>query len=62
MTHTDEPLLDKPQACELLNIGHWHLERLIRYRKIPFRKVGRLVRFDAAELRAWLDENKIEAS
>lgn len=62
MTQSDEPLLDKAQACELLNIGRWHLENLIRNREIPIRKVGRLIRFDRRELKAWLDENRIEAT
>jgi excisionase family DNA binding protein len=56
-----EPLLDKPQACERLNIGIWHLERLIRYREIPFVKVGRLIRFKPSELDAWIDDNRTES-
>lgn len=61
MTTPDDSLLDKPQACEYLNIGNWHLERLIRDRVIPIVKVGRLIRFRRTALDAWLDENTIEA-
>jgi excisionase family DNA binding protein len=55
-----EPILDKPQACEYLNISEWHLQRLIRYRQIPFVKVGRLIRFKPSDLAQWLDENRTE--
>jgi excisionase family DNA binding protein len=54
-------LLDKDQAADRLNIGRWHLEALIRRRDIPFVKVGRLIRFDPADLDAWLDANRTEA-
>jgi excisionase family DNA binding protein len=55
-----EPLLDKDQAADLLGIGRWHLEALIRRREIPFTKVGRLIRFKPEELRAWIDDNSTE--
>lgn len=55
------PLLDKEQAAARLNIGRWHLEALIRRREIPFTKVGRLIRFEAADLDRYLDDNRTEA-
>lgn len=57
----DDRLLDKTEAIELLNITNWHLERLIRYRLIPFVKVGRLVRFRRSDLDAWIEDNRTEA-
>lgn len=54
-------LLDKDQTAERLNIGRWHLERLIRDREIPFVKVGRLIRFKPDDIDAWLDEHRIPA-
>lgn len=57
---TDEPLLDKAAACELLKLKHWTLEGLIRRREIPFIKVGRQIRFVPAELRTWLADNRVE--
>jgi excisionase family DNA binding protein len=60
MAVTAETLLDKDQTCERLNIGRWHLERLIRDREIPFVKVGRLIRFKPSDLDKWIEENRTE--
>lgn len=38
-----------------------HVRNLIARREIPYHKVGRLVRFDRADLDAWLDANRVEA-
>lgn len=55
-----EALLDKDGAMAKLNIGRWHLERLIRDREIPFVKVGRLIRFVPSDIDAWIDDNRTE--
>jgi excisionase family DNA binding protein len=59
----EETLLDKAQACERLNINIWHLEHLIRYRQIPFIKIGtrKVIRFKAEDLDAWIEDKRIEA-
>lgn len=35
-----------------------HLRRLIAERRIPYVKVGSLVRFDSEEIRSWIDANR----
>lgn len=35
-----------------------HLRRLIAERRIPYVKVGGLVRFDSEEIRSWIDANR----
>lgn len=62
MANTTPSLLDKEQTCERLNIGRWQLERLIRDREIPFFKVGRLIRFDPADIDAYLAGRRTEAA
>lgn len=50
------PLLDLPAVAERLGINERHVRRLVAERRIPYLKWGHLLRFDPAELEAWLDE------
>ncbi len=36
-----------------------HVRRLVAERRVPYLKVGRFVRFDPAEIAAWLDERRM---
>jgi excisionase family DNA binding protein len=60
MTATDTlpTLLDIPQLAAHLGTSRRHIRRLIAERRIPYMKVGRLVRFDPAEIAAWLDQGR----
>ena len=49
------PLLDLPAVAERLNVNQRHVRRLVAERRIPYLKWGHLLRFDAAEIEAWLD-------
>jgi len=51
----DRPLLDLPDVAERLNVNHRHVRRLVAERRIPYLKWGHLLRFDPAEIDAWLD-------
>ena len=55
----DQSLLDATAAAKLLAVPPSWLLAQARSEKIPHHKIGRYVRFDADELIAWLDENKI---
>ena len=50
--------LDSPALAARLSITTRHVRRLIQERRIPFIKVGRLVRFDPEAIERWLDENR----
>lgn len=55
-TPTDTvPLLDLPTVAERLGVNHRYVRRLVAEHRIPFIKLGHLLRFDPAELEAWLD-------
>lgn len=54
----DANLLDTPALAAWLSINTRHVRRLIQERRIPFIKVGRLVRFDPEAIERWLDENR----
>ena len=48
-------LLTIDQLAERLGVSVRHIRRLVAERRVPYLKVGWLVRFDPAEITAWLD-------
>ncbi len=48
-------LLSIDQLAERLGVSIRHIRRLVAERRVPYLKVGWLVRFDPAEITAWLD-------
>jgi excisionase family DNA binding protein len=58
MTNTDAvpQLLTIDQLAERLGVSIRHIRWLIAERRVPYLKVGRFVRFDPAEIAAWLDD------
>lgn len=50
-------LLDMAQVAERLCTTQRHVRRLVAERRIPFVRVGRFIRFDQAQLAAWLEEH-----
>lgn len=56
----NKPLLTYQEAADLLGIKLATLYALVSKRAIPHIRVsGRIVRFDAAELRAWLEARSV---
>ena len=49
------PLMDLPTLARRLGVNHRHIRRLVAERRIPYLKWGHLLRFDPAEIDAWLD-------
>lgn len=52
------PLVDIPTVAELLGVSERHVRRLVFEERIPYFKVGRFVRFDTAEIGAWLEDHR----
>lgn len=48
------------ELAKAMRISTPTIYSLVRQNKIPFVKIGQLVRFDPVELRAWLDARKAE--
>lgn len=46
-------MLTLEQICEWLNITERHARKLVERNEIPFRKVGRLLRFYEPDVDAW---------
>jgi excisionase family DNA binding protein len=57
-TETVPHLLTIDQLAEQLGITVRHVRRLIAERRVPYLKVGKLVRFDPAEIADWLDQHR----
>jgi excisionase family DNA binding protein len=58
MTH----LVSIDQLADRLGTSVRHLRRLVAERRIPFVKLGGLVRFDVAEVEAWVDAARYPAT
>ena len=52
-------LLTMDQLAERLGVTHRHVRRLVTERRVPFLRVGRFIRFDAAEIAAWLNSSRV---
>lgn len=57
-TDTLPRLLTIDQLADHLGVTVRHIRRLIAERRVPYVKVGRLVRFDPAEISEWLDSSR----
>lgn len=51
-------LLTIDQVADQLGITTRHIRRLVAERRVPYLKVGRLVRFDPTEIANWLDRHR----
>lgn len=54
------PLLDLGGLASRLGVGERYVRRLVDERRIPYRKIGRLLRFDADEVEAWLEKCRVD--
>jgi excisionase family DNA binding protein len=55
------PLIDSTEVATRLGTTQRHVRRLVAERRIPFVKVGRLVKFDVAQVEAWVEQNTVPA-
>jgi excisionase family DNA binding protein len=53
----NESLLNIEQAAGFLNVKKSTLYSWVFQRRVPFVKIGRLVRFNMADLTSWLEKN-----
>lgn len=57
-----KPLMNMEAVAERLGTTPRHVRRLVSERRIPFGKVGRLVRFDPDQIDLWIEKNSVAAS
>ena len=53
-------LLDIAGLAEHLGVEVRHVRRLVHERRVPYIKWGHLLRFDPAEIEAWLEAHRHE--
>jgi excisionase family DNA binding protein len=62
-TAADDPqLLSIDQLAQRLGITVRHVRRLVADKRVPYYKIGRLVRFDPAEITDWLATRRVPRS
>ena len=49
------PLIDLPGVAARLGVNHRYVRRMVAERRIPFIKLGHLLRFDPSEVEVWLE-------
>jgi len=59
MSEPRPSMLTYAQTAALVGKSVSTVERWVRNQNIPFHRIGRSIRFDASELRQWLEENEI---
>lgn len=52
-------LIDLPTAADRLGVSVRYMRRLVAERRIPYIKLGHLLRFDPDEVNAWLDRARV---
>jgi excisionase family DNA binding protein len=55
-------LLSIEELASRLGITVRHVRRLVAEKRVPYYKVGRLVRFDPAEITVWLESRRVPGS
>ncbi|MDA8045683.1 MAG: helix-turn-helix domain-containing protein [Actinomycetota bacterium] len=58
-TSSSAQLLTIEQLAEQLATSIRHIRRLVAERRVPYIKVGGLVRFDPAEVQEWIDQRRV---
>lgn len=56
---TSSALVDLLAVARRLGVNQRHVRRLVAERRIPFVKWGHLLRFDPAEIEAWLNAGRV---
>ncbi|MHB1486657.1 MAG: helix-turn-helix domain-containing protein [Acidimicrobiales bacterium] len=59
MTAGRARLLDIEGLAEWLGTSVRHVRRLVAERRVPYLKVGHLVRFDPEDIAYWITERKV---
>lgn len=62
MTRDTKRLLNIGEVAEMLGVEVRHVRRLVAERRIPLIKWGHLLRFDPADIEAWLEHARRPAS
>ena len=61
--HRDDkaPLISVEQLADELGVSVRYVRRIIAERRIPYVKVGHLIRFERDEVDRWVEANRVNA-
>lgn len=61
--HRDDkaPVLSVTQLADELGVSVRYVRRIIAERRIPYVKVGHLIRFQREEVERWVEANRVNA-
>ncbi|MGH7714501.1 MAG: helix-turn-helix domain-containing protein [Vulcanimicrobiaceae bacterium] len=51
-------LIDIETVAKLLGVGERYVRRMVAERRVPTVKIGHYVRFDLADIRDWVEEQR----
>ncbi len=60
MVDEAQPLLSKDQVATLLGVRPRYVDRLMKEGRLPYYKIGRLVRFQPGDVAAYLMETRVQ--
>ena len=56
----EKGLLSVDELAAYLGVSRWSVYQWISQRRVPYVKIGRLVRFDKVEIRGWVDGRRVK--
>jgi excisionase family DNA binding protein len=60
LDRTTRTLLDVNQVAARMCVTPRFIRRLVEERRIPFCRLGKFVRFDPADIEAWIEARRVE--
>ena len=55
-----EKLIDINDVCELLGLSRSAVYKMVHTKRIPYVKIGRLVKFKPSKIRSLIEKNSVE--
>ena len=56
--HQFPELIDIETVAKLLGVGERYVRRMVAERRVPTVKIGHYVRFDLADIRKWVEQQR----
>ena len=57
-----EKLLNIDEVSDLIGLSQSTIYKMVNTKRIPYVKVGRLVKFEPSKIRLWIEQNSVEIS
>ena len=60
--NTIEKLLNIDEVSELIGLSQSAIYKMVNTKRIPYVKVGRLVKFEPSKIKLWIEKNSVDIS